>query len=581
MNRVSRKINKVTLFLFLVVGVWGIVLSPLLAWERMFLPEQPLIILWGILLGGICLFLDVIGFRKKELRFTVLDAVLGGMWIWLGISGSIEPLSTEIWAGWVGMPIWYILVRQLSLQIIRQFITVISIVLFLQLIYSFCKRPEVWEREISWNMICGSFRNTALWGLFVAIAIIGVLEQLIYLKLSGWKRVVLYVLFTGELWLLSMSGSRAAWLGCLIGSVVLVWRKYNKRTSYFFKWYGKVGVGLLLISLIYGLYIYRPGSANGRLLIWRISMDMVWEKPLLGWGSDGFRQHYMAFQEKYFHLHPDSGFSSCADNNFYAFNEVLRIIVENGILGMLFIGILGTIIIRIPTDSSPEIRMIKAMLSVIAVFSCFSYPLSNWQLSILLLSCLAFLSSKTSVLCLSHIFWYGKVIGVVVTGMIYGILLLPYQKAYRTWERALVKIKKEPLVGLQEMQSIKDELSRQPFFLQSYGRCLNQNGFYDQASNVLEEASQCYATYPVLIELGKSYRGMHEWRKAESCWKKAADRIPSRFLPVYLQMMMFQEKGDLCKARQLADRMINKKRKIESPELYDMLKNAWDIKSGP
>lgn len=282
MNRVSRKINKVTLFLFLVVGVWGIVLSPLLAWERMFLPEQPLIILWGILLGGICLFLDVIGFRKKELRFTVLDAVLGGMWIWLGISGSIEPLSTEIWAGWVGMPIWYILVRQLSLQIIRQFIAVISIVLFLQLIYSFCKRPEVWEREISWNMICGSFRNTALWGLFVAIAIIGVLEQLICLKLSGWKRVVLYVLFTGELWLLSMSGSRAAWLGCLIGSVVLVWRKYNKRTSYFFKWYGKVGVGLLLISLIYGLYIYRPGSANGRLLIWRISMDMVWEKPLLG-----------------------------------------------------------------------------------------------------------------------------------------------------------------------------------------------------------------------------------------------------------------------------------------------------------
>ena len=44
------------------------------------------------------------------------------------------------------------------------------------------------------------------------------------------------------------------------------------------------------------LYLMRPDSLNGRLLIWRISLDILKDNFIFGIGIDGFRSTYPLYQ---------------------------------------------------------------------------------------------------------------------------------------------------------------------------------------------------------------------------------------------------------------------------------------------
>jgi O-antigen ligase len=168
--------------------------------------------------------------------------------------------------------------------------------------------------------------------------------------------------------------SRAAWLGAIAGVAYLAWHKYNFKSL--FKSLingntksplGDLGVkirklALILISVLiivsgtWGLYHFKKGSADGRLLIWTVTANIIKDNPLLGVGQDMFKAHYMDYQAGYFRNHPDSKYEVVADDNQYAFNEALNIWAENGIVGIL--------------------------LAAGIVFSVFFTPLKNFRLQI-------------------------------------------------------------------------------------------------------------------------------------------------------------------------------------------------------
>ena len=62
---------------------------------------------------------------------------------------------------------------------------------------------------------------------------------------------------------------------------------------------------------------------------------MIVEHPLLGHGTNSFAKQYMNYQADYFQAgyHTDQEIVLASDN-IYAFNEVLRIVCEYGIIGL-------------------------------------------------------------------------------------------------------------------------------------------------------------------------------------------------------------------------------------------------------
>ncbi|MFA5229064.1 MAG: O-antigen ligase family protein, partial [Candidatus Paceibacterota bacterium] len=114
-----------------------------------------------------------------------------------------------------------------------------------------------------------------------------------------------------QLYGLYLTESRAAILSLVPG---LIWISH----STLMKMAGKKKKLLLTIIgsvLIVGglfLYRYKPASADGRLLIWRVSADMIADAPLFGHGIDGFSKEYMIYQANYFKENPTSYFTSVA-----------------------------------------------------------------------------------------------------------------------------------------------------------------------------------------------------------------------------------------------------------------------------
>lgn len=164
-------------------------------------------------------------------------------------------------------------------------------------------------------------------------------------------RTISAITIISILLVLPAARSRAAWLGAIAGCVFVAWYKFKlgqlfKQQSYqtikFFKRIIKVRncvlLAILAVFLLAGsftLYRYKKDSADGRILIWTVTSNIIKDYPIVGVGQDMFKAHYMDYQADYFRNHTDSKYALVADDNKYAFNEFLNIWTENGAIGLL------------------------------------------------------------------------------------------------------------------------------------------------------------------------------------------------------------------------------------------------------
>jgi O-antigen ligase len=131
-----------------------------------------------------------------------------------------------------------------------------------------------------------------------------------------------------------LCGSRSGILAVLATLSIMICHKTEfVQTLKKHKWLNLL-FSLIIIALLFVLYHLKADSANGRLLIWRVCMDMITERPLFGFGHGGFLANYMQYQAEYLSAHPDSPFIMLADNMNHPFNEYIKLTVEYGLIGL-------------------------------------------------------------------------------------------------------------------------------------------------------------------------------------------------------------------------------------------------------
>lgn len=100
---------------------------------------------------------------------------------------------------------------------------------------------------------------------------------------------------------LPATNSRAAWAAVAISTLILLIVKFIRTLGEKLKsnfWLYVVFSIVLLLSFP-GLYFIKKDSANGRLLIWKSTLLMIKDKPLLGHGVVNFNKVYMNYQAEY------------------------------------------------------------------------------------------------------------------------------------------------------------------------------------------------------------------------------------------------------------------------------------------
>jgi O-antigen polymerase len=383
--------------------------------------------------------------------------------------------------------------------------------------------------------------------------------------------------------------SRAAWIGA-IGVLFFIMLTKFKLENLFKNFAERSKIWVILafliifvgsISLLAGTYYLKKDSADGRLLIWRISADMIKDKPLLGHGFEMFRGKYMNYQERFFsekakiHLN----YELLADDNRYAFNDVLKTWIETGLPGViLFLGIVYWILKSNAANfGSPGQGLIrvasKAGVTGIIIFSFFSYPSEILPIKVHLVIFLSLLSAQCKPI-VEPVFTYRTdrhIAGMLIAIMVFIITYKTYSAAidlkwtYRQWQSALDSYTKGSYnSSVKQYQGIYDKLSNEGEFLGHFGKALSVYGEHQEAIEVLTKAEGFMNNSLVQLALGDSYKAIGQFKKAELAYKKAHYMVPVRFYPLYQLAKLYIEINDYESAVQTAKTILEKKVKVHS-----------------
>lgn len=364
--------------------------------------------------------------------------------------------------------------------------------------------------------------NPAVWGAWSGV---GLLTVIALWQEQRKRHIVWIVLCTSLLALLLFSSSRASWMGVMIGS------------AFFWNWsrivrYMKAHLFVALLCFFaviagcWGLYRYKQASADGRALIWKVSLNLIAKHPLTGQGQDAFRHHYLYAQADYFAQHPQAKEAIYADNVIYPYNELIKIVVESGLIGMiLFVGLLVSAMMH--KKQTFENKSLSVLLLFMCVYGMFAYPSDVWSLKVLFFALLGSLSVDEAMPTKRKQMTYSLALllsAVICMGVIHYA-----QLKYRV-ERPVVRgiAGKEPPTGW--WQSLSD-------YPALYEHCVQQCVLSAPSDTVtlqmLEAATRYIPSSSLFCYLGDCNLTQGKAGPAEACYRQANRMVPGRFLPHY------------------------------------------------
>ena len=374
-----------------------------------------------------------------------------------------------------------------------------------------------------------------------------------------------------------LSGSRTGILAVV--TAILVWSlfQYKMTTRRFLS-------GIILatfgVALLISLYFLKKESADGRLLIWQNTWDMVAEKPVFGHGVGAFQEKYMLYQAAYFDTNADSRFAQLADNTLYPFNEYLFVLVEYGFVGLgivtlLFLGLMFSY------RRNPCEKKLTALMSLLAlaVFSFFSYPFRypfSWVMLFLNVSILAPVPNhRWKVLRFKHLkhtdLFYKSGMLLLSTGVL--ALSIGMIRAEITWYR----IARQAIAG--KMSEVSPEYERlyswlgsNGFFLYNHAVELNITREFERSIVVFERCMRHNNDLDIQMFQAENFKELGKYAEAELLLKTAANMCPARFMPLYKLVKLYVETDRKDEALLLANKIMNKDVKIPSTTV-DTIKN--------
>lgn len=511
----------------------------------------------------------------------------------------------------LGLSFIYIILRNLSIKSYAWFLLVIVISGIIQAVYGNLQLFDYYPSNHSGFKMTGSFFNPGPYaGFLTAVYPIALgmylfkekitkqVQSQLKSKLKIINTITAYIFeyipligLVSIILVIPALRSRAAWIAVLLSSVILIEFRYHfiKKGLKQITHTKKIALIVLSISILsvglFGIYHFKKGSSDGRLFIWKVSTEIIKNNPVFGVGFDRFKAYYMNYQADYFAKHGETTEALVADNTYYAFNDWLQFVTENGLIGflMLFIVLFVLFRIKVSNKNNHFFLLIKGTILAIGIFALFSYPMQILPIKLILVILLAFLGNldkkKFSILKFDntakpYASWVFKiaVFTVILLGLSKAIIYTQYlDKGFKTWKNAMSIYQYGDYMGaINKYKNAYSILKKNGDFLMNYGKALSMNKQNLEAIQILEEAKQQLNTTIIETALGDSYKALEQNKKAEKAYQHAANMIPSRFYPNYLLAKLYEESGQNNKAYLKAKEILNKDIKIPSTAIKEI-----------
>ena len=347
---------------------------------------------------------------------------------------------------------------------------------------------------------------------------------------------------------------------------------------------------LILISIagaLAGIYLLKKDSANGRLLLWKVTGQAIREQPWTGTGTGSFPAAYAEAQAEYF----TSGKASetemmvagCPE---YGFNEFLQIGLEQGLVGlMVFVLLLSYSLFR-----GMKNRQAGAAGGILAlmVFSLASYPLQLPEFWVVLVVLMGVANSNTPVDADISVAADTpptpsregrKILSVTMIGVLAiccGWIFRQqkgYYEGYKKWNtlKMLHHSKAYEAAG-EGYEELVPLMGHKPELLFEAAQCLSKSERLKKANRLLERAMKLSGDPMIHYMAAKNEQSMGNYQKAEDLLLHAIDMLPERIYPYYLLTKLYSEPTFFQEDKfiKAADAVLKKEPKVESTAIREM-----------
>lgn len=361
--------------------------------------------------------------------------------------------------------------------------------------------------------------------------------------------------------ILPATWSRAAFLGVIVVAF-WIYRRY----------YWKYRLMVLCILLFLGLLFYyiKQGSADGRLIIWQAALAAWIEIPWLGAGTGGFCHALAEGMARLSGGKMDFMSAGVADTSY---NILLKILVEQGVVGVVFAVLLTTFALKsLYRNSWPLFYGIVSLL----VFAMFSYPFEQLPYKIITVMVIAWSESRSEYnMCrMRRITVVPFLVFMIFFG---GYIYKAIRKSYGTdLEYVFMKGRydKELITSYYELLPLESD---NPEYLFDIGKMLRTAGRYNDSNAMLWRGTQCSADPMFYVLMGNNYKDMAHYDLAEQSYKKAFAVMPNRLYPLYRLMLLYEQTGEQRKMGDMAKQIVSFKVKVASPATKKMKEEAEAI----
>jgi O-antigen polymerase len=447
--------------------------------------------------------------------------------------------------------------------------------------------------------------------------------------------------------------SRAAWIagiaGCLFvlaGHPMLLTFKENLRNKFLSL---RKPIRILLLTAIllplataaFGLYTLKPGSADGRMLMWQVTSQLIKQSPITGHGTDAFNALYMNEQANWFASGKGTQSQAMVAGSPEApFNEFLKLWLEKGLIAILLAGAILYFIffaksktsnlelrtsnlehqtlnphpaLRVPIlgiplrynyrcaalrlqtinyqTQNPEPQTINhqlpthfsgALLSLLT-FSLFSYPFNISSFILQLVILVALLSGTSSTVMnitgSKALFLTIPLAFAIILGAVH---FIPQRQAHylamKTWQQADQLYNYRAYpASVEAYAEAYPALQTNGLFLQMYGKALSMDEQHHKSNEILALAQQRFSSQIIQNTLGDNHKALGNYPEAEVAYTKSAQMIPSLLLPKYLLAKLYNDSGQHHKAQQTATEILNSPVKVESSATREIMNEMRSV----
>lgn len=357
--------------------------------------------------------------------------------------------------------------------------------------------------------------------------------------------------------------SRAAWVAVAVAATCLLWKAHRRMVFW--------GMGVAVCAGV-AAYFLKQGSADGRLLMTMVAGRAWVGEWLCGHGLGGYAQAYGAAQEAFFAARPSSPLSVVAGSPEYAFNGVLGVGMEQGVLGAVPALVLGLWSLAVLCRRG-EVSAYGWL--VLLVSSLFSYPFALWPFLSLAVAWVALAVSLEA--GTAEVRWWKRTAVwpvVAVGGWCVWNLSDDTARRVEAYEEFRRVCGIQDVAFLEDYRKKYEDLKAYPDFLFTFGTALREAGRYNESNAMLRQGTRVSCDPVFYTLMGNNYRDLGAVAEAESAYRKAFGMLPGRMYPLYRLMKLYEAEGQMRKAEEMARQIIAFRPKVDSPAVREMKNEA-------